>query len=300
MRLERSCAGCGGAFLARSWALARGWDHCCSRVCARRWRYSPSRRFWRCVQQTDTCWLWTGPRTSSGAGYFRTVEGGRRRRRRAAVLVWEDAYGPVPAGHVVRPRCGQAACVRPEHLGLRRASTRPIEGRPDHRLASVCAHPRPLFWTRERVTAALARFHRQTGQAPTSSNAWRAVSNQLAHGRSRSFPSPTVVLRYFGSFRAAWASIGIELPTDGAPWTEREDSYLRSMTGVMTRNAIARALGRSSDGVKARLGRLRRQLRNRAAAGPAAPEAPPDGRGAGPIALDRSTASTFTNTHDRR
>ena len=271
MRVERSCVGCGRAFLARSWALARGWDRCCSRACAHRLRYSARRRFWRCVQRTDGCWLWTGPRTPEGVGYFRVLEGGRRRRRRAAVLVWEEAYGPVPAGQVVRPRCGQGTCVRPEHLGLRRASTRPVEGRPDHRLASVCAHPRPLYWTRERVTAALARFHRQTGQAPTSSDPWRALSNQLAHGRSRSFPSPPVVLRYFGSFRAAWASIGVELARDGAPWTEREDVYLRAMAGVMTRNAIARVLGRSSNGVKARLRRLRRQRRSRAAAGPGYP-----------------------------
>jgi len=248
-------------------ALARGWDRRCSRTCAERWRYSPGRRFWRCVQRIDTCWLWTGPCTPEGPGYFRILRGGRRRRRRAAVLVWEDAYGPVPPGHVVRPRCGQAACVRPEHLGLRYASTRPVEGRPNHRLASVCAHPRPLYWTRERVTAALERFHRHMGLTPTCSNAWRILSGQLARGRPRAFPSPPVVLRYFGSFRAAWASIGVELAQDGAPWTEREDVYLRAMAGVMSCNAIARALGRSGNGVKARLRRLRRQRRNRAAAG---------------------------------
>jgi hypothetical protein len=260
MRVERSCAGCGQGFLARSWALVRGWDRCCSRACAERWRYSPDRRFWRCVQRTATCWLWTGQRTPEGLGYFRVLEGGRRRRRRAAVLVWEDAYGPVPAGHVVRPRCGQAACVRPEHLGLRRASTRPIEGRPDHGLASVCAHPRPLFWTRERVTAALARFHRQTGQAPTSSDAWRALSNQLAHGRSRSFPSPPVVLRYFGSFRAAWACLSVELPRDGAPWTEREDAYVHSTIGALSGQEIARALGRSDGATKVLIHRAIKQL----------------------------------------
>jgi hypothetical protein len=269
MRVDRSCEMCGRGFVARSWALARGWDRCCSRACADRRRYSPRRRFWRCVERTDDCWLWTGPTTPEGVPYFALLEDGRRRRRRAALLAWEDAYGPVPPGRIVRPRCGQATCIRPEHLGLRRASTRPIGGRLDHRLASVCAHPRPLFWTRERVTAALARFHRQTGQAPTSSDAWRALSKQLAHGRSRSFPSPPVVLRYFGSFRAAWACLGVEFARDGSPWTEREDVYLRGMAGVMPRDAIAHALGRSSNGVKARLRRLRRQRRNRAAAGPA-------------------------------
>lgn len=259
MRVERCCEACGRAFLARSWALARGWDRCCSRGCATRWRYSRARRFWRCVQRTDTCWLWTGPRTIDGLGYFRLVEDGRCRRRRAAVLAWEDTYGPVPPGRIVRPRCGQEACVRPEHLGLRRASTRPVYGRPDHRLASVCAHPRPVFWSRERVTAALLRLQRQTGQAPTSSNAWRALAHRCASVRPRSFPSPPVVLRYFGSFRAAWACLGVALPLDRARWTEREDGYLLSTVGVQPRQSIARTLGRSSNGVKARLRRLRQR-----------------------------------------
>jgi hypothetical protein len=151
--------------------------------------------------------------------------------------------------------------VRPEHLALQRASTRPVTDRPDQRLASVCAHPRPLFWTRDRVIAALERFYRQTGLTPTNSNSWRRLSGQLTRGRPRSFPSPPVVLRYFGSFRAAWVSLGIVLEHTGAPWSEAEDCYLREQLGRQQMAAIARTLDRSVAGVKLRRRRLHRDRR---------------------------------------
>jgi hypothetical protein len=128
-----------------------------------------------------------------------------------------------------------------------------------------------VFWNWERVVAALRRLHRQAEQAPTSSDAWAAVSSRLAHGTPRVFPSAAVVLRHFGSFRAAWAWIGVDLPLEGARWTEHEDASLRAMAGVMPRRTIARSLGRSANAVKARLGRLRGRPRHRRSRAPAAP-----------------------------
>ena len=99
----------------------------------------------------------------------------------------------------------------------------------------------------------------KAGRTPPPNNPWRMWAHWCPSLRPRSFPSPPVVLRYFGSFRAAWACLGVALPLDRARWTEREDGYLLSTVGVQPRQSIARTLGRSSNGVKARLRRLRQR-----------------------------------------
>jgi len=74
-------------------------------------------------------------------------------------------------------------------------------------------------------------------------------------------PSAVTVLRYFGSFRAAWASLGLALDPAGAPWTDAEDRYLREHAGRLPTATIARALDRSVNGVKLRLRRLDLRIR---------------------------------------
>jgi hypothetical protein len=69
-------------------------------------------RFAGFVNQTDTCWLWTGPVNNGGYGKFwlsgRTVGAHR--------LAYTLANGPIPPGLVVRHTCDVPACVNPEHL----------------------------------------------------------------------------------------------------------------------------------------------------------------------------------------
>lgn len=71
-------------------------------------------RFWRRVEQTDSCWIWRGSRSANGYGKL-TVD---RRTRSAHRFAWEQTYGPIPAGLYVLHRCDVRACVRPEHLFL--------------------------------------------------------------------------------------------------------------------------------------------------------------------------------------
>ncbi len=105
----RACPTCGQEFVR--WAS----DPCqhCSYKCWRQdpnWRYS----FWRFVNKTDSCWLWTGTTDKDGYGK-RSVNNKTIRAHRVS---YEMAYGPIPKGLFVCHRCDTPGCVRPDHLFL--------------------------------------------------------------------------------------------------------------------------------------------------------------------------------------
>lgn len=74
-------------------------------------------RFWRHVQKTAGCWLWTG--CEDGKGYGVIGRGGRGGKQDGAHRVsWELANGPIPPGLIVCHRCDVPMCVNPAHLFL--------------------------------------------------------------------------------------------------------------------------------------------------------------------------------------
>lgn len=69
-------------------------------------------RFWRNVEKSDGCWLWTGYSGKDGYGYLRvgTKQTGAHR------YSYELHNGPIPEGLWVLHRCDNPPCVRPDHL----------------------------------------------------------------------------------------------------------------------------------------------------------------------------------------
>jgi len=77
-------------------------------------RKSLEERFWKMVQKTKRCWLWTGRVDRDGYGQISLGgEGGRRVRATAAS--WLIETGALPVEQVLH-RCDTPQCVRPAHL----------------------------------------------------------------------------------------------------------------------------------------------------------------------------------------
>ena len=75
-------------------------------------RPSPEQRFWSYVKKTPTCWLWTGPRTPRGYGYFKIGA----RRILAARFAWELTHKVRLGRYKSRHTCDNPPCVRFEHI----------------------------------------------------------------------------------------------------------------------------------------------------------------------------------------
>jgi hypothetical protein len=81
---------------------------------------SNQERFWRHVQTSDDCWIWTGHVDRKGYGRFgvRPPTGGPEYQ---STLAHDFAYtlliGPIPAGKVLDHReCDNPTCCNPAHL----------------------------------------------------------------------------------------------------------------------------------------------------------------------------------------
>lgn len=71
-------------------------------------------RFWKKVNKTDECWLWTSHCDGGGYGRFWLLGVSRL----AHVVIWEATHGPVPDGLEVLHSCDIRNCVRVDHLSV--------------------------------------------------------------------------------------------------------------------------------------------------------------------------------------
>lgn len=70
-------------------------------------------RFWRLVQKSEGCWIWTGGSSSAGYGRFaihaHQMVGAHR-------FSYALVHGPIPDGLFICHTCDNPPCVRPDHL----------------------------------------------------------------------------------------------------------------------------------------------------------------------------------------
>ncbi len=129
---------------------------------------------------------------------------------------------------------------------------------PTDRLPVPTRHAAPrTWWTRGRVIDGLRRFYQEHGLAPTSTEDWHRLTGRCGGrggvpGSRRPYPSFYAVLRYFDTFRRAWAALGIEVGRRQEAWSELEDWYLREGVGLIPRVELARDLHRTPDAIHRR------------------------------------------------
>ncbi len=109
------------------------------------------------------------------------------------------------------------------------------------------------YWTKQRVLLGLKRLYRERKTAPISTAAYREATRDIGKRQKRRYPSHYGVLRYWSTFREAWAAAGIQVDRHDSHWTEIEDWYLREASGFIPRVEIARDLRRTPDAIHRRL-----------------------------------------------
>lgn len=80
----------------------------------RYYRWKLEQRFWKYVDKSGECWIWTGATFNEGDGAF----GWNKKVWRAHRVAWILTHGEIPQGMLLCHHCDTPQCVRPAHMFL--------------------------------------------------------------------------------------------------------------------------------------------------------------------------------------
>jgi ABC-type transporter Mla subunit MlaD len=136
------------------------------------------------VEKSDRCWRWRGEVTGDGFGRVRVG----RRRVYAHRLSWELHRGVIPAGMLVKQRCGLGVCVNPEHLDIVSRKEKGPRGGLDEQLAvhlRLDDYGQELVAMREEMQLMQATLARIADSSQQLVEHQRATVVHLKHVQSR-------------------------------------------------------------------------------------------------------------------
>lgn len=130
------------------------------------------RRFWAKVNKSGpvfnkdlgACWIWTGTLARHSGGYgIADIQSKPRIAFRAHRVAYELEYGPIPVGKMLRHKCDNPPCVRPDHLipGTAKDNSQDMIARRRH---WVWLRPDKLprgekHWTAKKKTVSFGEHH---------------------------------------------------------------------------------------------------------------------------------------------
>lgn len=126
-----------------------------------RWNPEPLRvRFWRKVDLSGDCWIWTASRSTAGYGHIRNDDG---RLVVAHRVAYEQRFGPIPDGLVIDHLCRVRACVNPSHMEAVSNRENVLRGQSPNIVAHLtgrCAKGHPLHSVQRQNYCLLCRRER--------------------------------------------------------------------------------------------------------------------------------------------